>query len=356
VSARWLVAMSGGVDSSVAAALLVEQGVDAIGLTMDLGGSERASEGRCCGLPDAEDARAVARRLGIRHFVASYRERFRAEVIEPWIEDYRSGRTPVPCTACNRALKFDHLLRRARALGAEGVATGHYARIGRAPDGGAALLRARDRAKDQSFFLFDVPREALGRARFPVGELGKDEVRAHARRLGLVTADKPESQDICFVPEGDVRAALARLAPETASGHGEIVDRDGRTLGGHPGAIGFTVGQRHGLGLAGGPWYVAEVQPERNRLVVERAEALAKRVVEIERALWHDGAPPQGEVRAQIRHRMPAVAARVEALGDGRARLEFAAPVWAPAPGQAAVVYDAPDERVLGGGWIAGPV
>ncbi len=354
MSARWLVAMSGGVDSSVAAALLVEQGVEAIGLTMDLGGSESAREGRCCGLPDAEDARAVARKLGIRHFVANYREQFRAEVIEPWIEAYRGGRTPVACTACNRALKFDHLLRRACALGADGVATGHYARIGRTPDGGAALLRARDRAKDQSFFLFDVPREALARARFPVGELGKHEVRALARRLGLVTADKPESQDICFVPEGDVRAALERLAPGTASGAGEIVDREGRVLGAHGGAVGFTVGQRHGLGLAGGPWYVAEVQPAHNRLVVERAPALARRAIEIERALWHDGAPPAGEIRAQVRHRMPAAAARVEPLGEGRARLEFAEPVWAPAPGQAAVVYDERDLRVLGGGWIAG--
>jgi len=356
VSERWVVAMSGGVDSSVAAALLVKQGLDVVGITMDLGeagGSARG--GRCCGLPEAEDARAVARRLGIRHYTVDYREAFHAAVVAPFVESYAAGRTPIPCVACNRVLKFDVLLRRARALGARGVATGHYVRCAHDE---AALYRPRDRGKDQSYFLFDTPRERLAALRFPLGELQKSEVRAIARELRLETADKPESQDICFVPDGDVRAALGRLEPGLRSSPGEIVDRGGRVLGTHAGTAGYTAGQRRGLGLADGPWYVAEVQPESRRLVVDRASALMRRRVWFDQPSWLVDAPP-AEVRVQVRHRQRSVPARLlEAHGDGDGRWGVELPegegLWAPAPGQAAVLYDRDDRRLLGGGWIVG--
>ncbi len=353
MSERWLVAMSGGVDSSVAAALTVRSGVETIGITLDLGGDGDTREpGRCCGLPDADDAREVARVLGIRHYVANYREPFRTAVIEPFLQEYREGRTPIPCVACNRVLKFDLLVRRADALGARGVVTGHYARIAAGPDGGPALYRPADREKDQTYFLFDVPRAALPRIRFPLAGLDKSGVRALAREAGLGTAEKRESQGICFVPEGKVRRALARLAPDLDPGPGPIVDREGRDLGTHAGAIGHTPGQRRGLGLGAGPWYVAEVEPAANRIVVDRREALRRDRIEIARASWHDGAAPEGEVRVQVRHRQRAVPARIEVAPGGRAAVRFAEPVWAPAPGQAAVVYDSGDQRVLGGGWI----
>ena len=347
--------MSGGVDSSVAAALLAQQGGDVVGITMDLGlpGTEVRS-GRCCGLPDAEDARAVARRLGIRHYTANYRDAFQSRVIAPFVGEYAAGRTPIPCIACNRELKFDLLLKRARKLGAEGVATGHYARVAPGPDGAPAIWRPVDRDKDQTYFLFDTPPASLPRLQFPLGSLTKSQVRDLARSLDLVTAEKPESQDICFIPDGDLRGALRRLAPEIAPRPGKIVDRDGRQLGEHPGATGYTPGQRRGLGLAGGPWYVVEVRTLANELVVDRESALWRGEVRLRGVLWRDGACPSGEVRVQVRHRHRAAAARAKPGPERTARLCFDEPVRSPAPGQAAVVYDAADERLLGGGWIAG--
>ena len=354
MSERWLVAMSGGVDSSVAAALLARE-YEVVGVTMDLASpqTQGRTQKRCCGLEDAEDARAVARTLGIRHYTANYRDEFRRAVIEPFVAEYEAGHTPVPCVACNRVLKFDVLLRRARALGAVGVSTGHYARIAPGPDGAPSLYRPRDLDKDQTWFLFDLPRATLERVRFPLGELHKSQVREIAASLGLPTADKPESQGICFVPDGDVTAALARLRPGARAQPGEIVSADGTVLGEHAGAVGFTLGQRKRLGLHAGPWYVREVRPDENRLVVDRRPGLERRRLELRDARWMDGGAPREAVRVQVRHRQRSVPARITADG-GNLRVALEEPVFAPAPGQAAVVYDERDERVLGGGWIAG--
>ncbi len=355
MSERWLIAMSGGVDSSVAAALMAKQNPDVVGLTMDLGsGAEKTSFKRCCGVPDAEDARQVARTLGIRHYVANYRKEFREAVVDPFIEEYKQGRTPIPCVACNRVMKFDLLIRRAEALGAVGVSTGHYARIAQAADGEPALYRSVDREKDQTYFLFDLPRAVLPKLCFPLGELKKSEVRALARELKLITADKPESQGICFIPDGNLRGALERLSPDLKRKEGPIVNREGEELGLHSGAPGYTLGQRKGLGLGNGPWYIVENRIAENTLIVDRAPALGRSSVHVRDARWVMGQVPEGPVRVQVRHRMESVAARVEVLEGDDVRIHFETPVWAPADGQAAVVYDADDTQLLGGGWIAG--
>ena len=351
---RVVVGMSGGVDSSVAAALLVEQGHEVVGITLHLAGSAS----RCCSLDDADDARRVAEALGIRFYVANETERFQREVMQPFADDYLAGRTPIPCVACNRVFKFERLLGRARALGADAVATGHYARIRNDPaTGGPRLLRARDERKDQSYFLWDLDPESLARARFPLGELTKEEVREKARCLGLATADKPESQEICFVPDGDYARVVEALRPEALPGEGEIVDGQGRVLGRHGGVHRFTVGQRRGLGLAGGDrLYVRALEPGRNRVVVGPVDELDVSGAEIEGVRWTAGRPPAAPVQARvrIRYRHEGAEARVEPVAPGRARVGFSKPVRAVAPGQSAVFYRG--DEVLGGGCIAAPI
>jgi tRNA-specific 2-thiouridylase len=346
--------MSGGVDSSVAAALMVERGHEAIGVTMSLAGDSS----RCCGISDVDDARRVAAGLGMRHFVANYGDPFRREVKEAFADEYLAGRTPIPCVTCNTKFKFEYLIQRARVFGADQVASGHYARIDEHPETGRKRLRtAKDPGKDQTYFLFELDQQQLGAVLFPLGDMTKSEVRAHARRLGLETAEKPESQEICFVPDGDYAAAVERIRPDALPGEGEIVDGDGVVLGRHAGIHHFTVGQRRGLGLSGPkPRYVVAIDAARNRVVVGACEALAAGGARVERVSWVDGAPPERPTRARvkIRYRDPGSAAELVANEDGSVRIAFDEPVRAVSPGQAAVFYDG--DVVLGGGWIAGPV
>jgi len=348
---RVVVAMSGGVDSSVAAALLVRRGEEAIGVTMHLAGSAS----RCCSLADADDARKVAERLGIRFFVANYADRFRREVIEVFADAYLQGRTPIPCVTCNSRFKFEYLLDRARVFGAPRVATGHYARVDVDPATGLhRLRRAADENKDQTYFLFELDQAQLGAIEFPLGELRKSEVREIARELGLATAEKAESQEICFVPDGDYAAVVERIRPEALPGKGEIVDATGQVLGHHGGIHHFTVGQRRGLALSGaGRRYVTSIDAERNRVVVGRDVDLERTTATIERVRWIAGAPPAVGTRAsvRVRHRHAGALACLEPLAGETARVHFDEPVRAISPGQAAVFYAG--DVVLGGGWIA---
>jgi len=353
---RIVVAMSGGVDSSVAAALLVEQGAEVVGVSMQLydqreGGSGEGF-GSCCTLDDLQDARRVASALGVPHYIMNFERQFAAQVVENFVAEYAAGRTPLPCARCNSDLKFATLLERARMLGAETVATGHYARITRdATTGRFELRRGLDQGKDQSYFLFSLDQEQLAHARFPVGELTKPEVREHARRLGLRVAGKPDSQEICFVPDGDYAGFIERRAGGTAEG--PIVGLDGTRLGSHGGVHRFTVGQRKGLGLSTGhALYVVAVEPSDRTIVVGPVEALDVPEAFVAEVTWMSGEAPIRPLRAavQIRHRHEPSAATITPLEGRRAHVAFDTPQRAVTPGQAAVFYDG--DLVLGGGWI----
>jgi tRNA-specific 2-thiouridylase len=344
-SARIVVAMSGGVDSSVVAALAAKTGAEVIGVTLQLydHGEAVKRSGSCCAGQDIYDAKTVCDRLGIAHYVLDYESRFRTGVIDRFADEYAQGRTPVPCSLCNQGVKFTDLIGFARDLGADCLATGHYVRrVER--DGRVEMWKARDPGRDQSYFLYGTTRDQLDYLRFPLGDLPKSETRRLAVEAGLVVADKPDSQDICFVPDGDYAGLVKRLRPETAS-PGQIVDLEGRVLGQHQGVVHFTIGQRRGIEIGGQPepLYVVRIEPEQQRLVVGPRRALAVAAAKLEGVNWL--AEDQLKVQAKVR----SLARPVAGHWDGQS-LTFAAPEYGVAPGQSAVFYEG--DRLLGGGTI----
>jgi tRNA-specific 2-thiouridylase len=344
--ARIVVAMSGGVDSSVVAALAARTGAEVIGVTLQLydHGEAAKRSGACCAGQDIYDARTVADRLGIAHYVLDYESRFRSSVIEHFADEYARGRTPVPCSLCNQGVKFTDLIEFARELGADCLATGHYVR--RILNGSRVELhRGADPRRDQSYFLYGTTRDQLDFLRFPLGDLPKSEVRRIAKEEGLIVAAKPDSQDICFVPDGDYAGLVQKLRPETIA-PGEIADLDGRVLGTHRGVVHFTIGQRRGIEIGGQaePLYVVRIEPEERRLVVGPRSALAVDAMRVDQLSWI--AEDQTDVAVKVRSLAPPVPATRE--GDW---VRFERPEFGVAPGQAAVFYDG--SRLLGGGWIA---
>ena len=354
VGERVVIAMSGGVDSSVAAGLLADQGYDAVGISMRLYSTPQEQYSKsCCSPDDLFDARVVADTLGIPFYVANYERDFRERVIDYFVEEYRRGRTPNPCVACNNHLKFDILLKRSLALGSKWLATGHFARVDHS--GAVPVLRTGvDEAKDQSYFLFGLPREALPRLLFPLGEMTKEQVRERARAMQLETAEKAESQEICFVAGGDYKAFVAERLAAEGTVPGKIIHADGTVLGEHDGIHGFTVGQRRGLGIGWHePLYVQAIRPVEGTVVVGPKKGLQARGLVAEGCNWLSFERPPGpmECQVKIRYRSKAVPALVTVGADAStAFVEFEEPQRAVTPGQAAVFYRG--DEVLGGGWI----
>ncbi len=353
---RALVAMSGGVDSSVAAALLARDGYDVIGVTMRLFNSPFQDAGKlsksCCSLEDVEDARATCRIIGAKHYYMNFEKEFQQHVIDYFVGEYRQGRTPHPCLACNDRLKFSFLMDRAALMDADIVATGHYARITTEDDGRRSLLRGADVMKDQSYVLYNLRQDQLRRLAFPVGGYSKDEIRAIARDEGLPVADKPDSQDICFIPTGTYREFVEeRLEDPTP---GVVVDVEGNVLAKHDGIHQFTIGQRKGLPMKGGskrPIYVTSINSKSGKVTVGSVEGLLRDEVYASAVNWIDGLPPaNAEVTAKIRYRSPEEPATVEMIAPDVARVTFAKPMRACTPGQAIVFYDG--DHALGGGFI----
>lgn len=356
---RVVVAMSGGVDSSVVAAQLKAEGYDVIGVTLQLydHGAALKKKGACCAGQDIHDARRVAERIGIPHYVLDYENRFRESVIEEFADAYLAGATPVPCIRCNERVKFRDLLQTARELDADCMATGHYIRRLDGPDG-AELHMAADPDRDQSYFLFSTTQEQLDFLRFPLGGLAcKAQTRALAAEHGLIVADKPDSQDICFVPEGNYAAVIEKLRPGAAE-PGDIVDLDGNVLGRHRGVIHYTIGQRRGLGIGGlgDPLYVVRLDPELRQVIVGPRTALATRIVPVAEVNWLGegafAARPETEIMVRIRSTRPPAPAILRPTGPTTAEVELAAAEEGVSPGQACVFYDSGSTRVLGGGWI----
>ncbi len=355
---RVVVAMSGGVDSSVAAALLHEQGYDVVGVTLQLYdmGDQTAKSKTCCAGQDIYDAKKVADERGFPHYVLNYESNFRESVIDDFADSYIRGETPIPCVKCNQTVKFRDLLEVAYDLGAHCMATGHYIKRTVNDDGKAQLHRAHDHGKDQSYFLFATTQQQLDFLRFPLGGWSKDKTRLEAQRLGLITADKPDSQDICFVPDGNYTKIVKKIRPE-AEKPGEIVHIDGRIIGGHEGIIHYTIGQRRGIGIGGGvsknnePLYVVSIEPATNRVIVGPKAALARNIIHVQGCNWLENVPKDGlSIDLKFRSVMKPVPARLMGGANGAAKIHLDEAQYGISPGQAAVCYH--NDRVLGGGWI----